>query len=307
MAAPGRGVTTPSRLEEHLQVTARRFKGLGISRRAPIASALPAGPDAITAKLAHPSFFSLPAHVSRAEYQSLLLQINPKLLLLHPGEHPARGAARSLEIPVANVLRHFEAGIFTLEVDLARPDPAPLSWKKRPRGVPIVLLAPGSAYRRLANRLEAIHPVIGIAPPSMEDLPAPHTVEHIATECVRILRRYRGHGPYALAGWRADSIVALEMARLLEEEGEKIVLVALLEFPAPAADRHFFSRRKKLIPDSHPWYGKILHLRPRRQRDSVEWRHIAPQGVVTYDAPAEMLAEPNIQLVATILAAELHQ
>jgi len=289
-------------------------------------------------KLAGANIARLAPRASRETYEKLLFEANPQLLLLHSGAHPAREAARSLEIPVANVLRHFEAGIFTLEADLALPqpvEPPPFSWKNRARGVPVVLIAPGPAYRRLANRLDATNPVVGITPPSLEHLARPHTIEHIAAECVRLLRRYRPQGPYALAGWRDDSLVALEMARLLEEGGEKVLFVAMLDasalFTAPgvSAIRRAISGAAKLFRGKHtppfdpmaealrqyhphPWFGKILHLRPSRQSASthpgiarLEWNRVAPQGFASYEAPAEMLTEPNVQLVATILAAEL--
>jgi hypothetical protein len=344
IAAPGRGALSSSRLDEHLQATVKRLKNLGIRRGACVASALPDGPDAITAamtaRLAGANFAALAPYDSREKYQSLFLETDPKLLLVHSGAHPAREAARSLGIPVANVLRHFEAGIFTLEADIvppwtASPPPTP-AWKRRARGVPVVLIAPGPAYRRLANRLDATNPVVGITPPSLEHLHLPHTIEHIAAECVRILRRYRPHGPYALAGWRIDALVALEMARLLQEQGEKVAFVAMLNASALFHDRgsnpihralssaaNFF--RSKPEPPSdllanalrqyrpQPWLGKILHLRPSGPSDSMhsdlrlDWHQIAPHGFTAYEAPSEMLAEPNVHTVATILAAELVQ
>jgi hypothetical protein len=339
ITASGRGDLSSSRLEEHLHSTLKRLKKLGIRGGACVASVLPDGPDAVTVamtvKLAGANFAPLPFRTSREKYQRLLLETDPKLLLLLSGAHPAREAARSLGIPAANVLRHFEAGIFTLEADIAPPwiAEAPLlSWKSRGHGVPVVVVAPGPACRRLANRLDATNPVVGITPPSLEHLPLPHTVEHIAAECVRILRRYRPQGPYALAGWRADGLVALEMARSLEEEGEKVIFVAMLDastlFCSPTRSRFgnitgraLFSRKSLPSPNlmaealrqyhPQPWFGKILHLSPRRQSDSgdarPEWRTIAPQGFTSYEAPAEMLTEPNVQIVATILAAELIQ
>ncbi len=342
IAAPGRGDLSSSRLEEHLHITLKRLKKLGVRRGECVASVLPDGPDAATVamavKLADANFAPLPFGASREKYLTLLLETDPKLLLLLSGAHPAREAARSLGIPVANVLRHFEAGIFTLEADIVPPwiaEVPPLSWKSRGHGVPVVLIAPGPAYRRLANRLDATNPVVGITPPSLEHLALPHTIEHIAAECVRILRGYRSRGPYALAGWRADGLVALEMARLLEEQGEKVVFVAMLDasalFSSPTHSRFgdiisraIFSRKSPPSPDSmsealrqyrpQPWLGKILHISPSGPSDSkrhgdarLEWRTIAPQGFASYEAPAEMLAEPNVQIVATILAAEMVQ
>jgi hypothetical protein len=338
ISAPGRGEASSSRLEEHLRATVKRLKKLGVLPGACVASALPEGPDAataaLTAKLAQAKFAPLPPQASREQYQALLLETDPSLLLLHSGAHPARDAARYLGIPIANVLRHFEAGVFTLEADIPEPwtPPPPLAWKKsRSRGVPVVLVAPGPAYRRLANRLDATNHVIGITPPSLEFLPLPHSIEHIAAECVRILRRYRPQGPYALAGWRADALVALEMARLLEEAGEKIIFVAMLDAAAlfyssaesglGALLRAVLHRKRTPPYDPMveairqyrpaPWFGKILHLHPKAEPDSSEallqWHQIAPHGFASYEAPAEMLAEPNVQVVATILAAELLQ
>jgi hypothetical protein len=252
--------------------------------------------------------------------------MDARLLVTHPAEKGAREAARALHIPVANVLRHFEAGVFTLEAAIAAPARAAKApaWKQL-RTMPLVLIAPSAAYRRLSARLDPNHPVIGITPPSLEHLPAPHTIEHVAAESVRMLRRYRPHGPYALAGWRAEALVALEMARLLEEEGEKVAFVAMLDAadllrpPAGPIQRVLFSLRRPKFTATcefmaaalrqyspRPWYGKVIHISPSHITD-IEWIHVAPQGLTSYSAPSEMLAEPNVEAVAQILAAELSQ
>jgi hypothetical protein len=333
MTAPGRGETHPERLKEHLRQTAKRLQQLKIQRGDRLACALPDGPDAITAALAadflEADLAKLPNKMSRQEYEALLYETNPKLLLIHSGDHPAREAARSLEIPVANVLRHFEAGIFTLEADLHLRTPHPPGWKIR--GVPLVLIAPDPAYRHLAHSMGACNPVVGITPPSLEHLPLPHTVEHIAAECIRMLRRVRPHGPYALAGRGTDSLVALEMARLLEEQGHKVIFVAMLDasalfrpFGRPLR-RAFASLtrifHRKIIPSyevmadalrqyrPRPWYGRILHIWPPEAKMHgnpwLDWRDVAPHGVTAYPAPAQMLSEPRAQTIATILASEL--
>jgi hypothetical protein len=335
--APGRGDLTLARLEEHLRSTVKRLKKLGICPGDRVASLIPEGPDAMTFRLALAAFpdAKFATLDPRGQIGSLLLKVQPKLLLLHPGEHSVRAIASDLGIPVANVLRHFEAGVFTLEAAAFLPpagEVPPLrtpSWKNR--GTPLVLIAPGLAYRRLANRLDATNPVIGITPPSLELMAQPHTIEHVAAECVRMLRRYRAHGPYALAGCRTESLVALEMARLLEEEDEQVVFVALLDasslFQSPASGvRRAFTSLKALLRNEpkpacefmaealrqyrpKPWYGKILHIRPQAEPSerlaSFEWRDIAPHGLTEFHAPAEMLVEPNVQTVAEILACHL--
>jgi hypothetical protein len=335
MTAPGRGELVAARLAEHLQATVIRLRKLGLRPGDSVASLLPEGPDAVTVRLALAAFPG--AKYAQVRHESELLETYPKLLLSHPGANPARQVASVLGIAVVNVLRHFEAGVFTLEAAVSLPRagevPPPLYPPWKSPGVPLVLIAPGSAYCQLAKRLDARNPVIGITPPSLELMALPHTIQHVAAECVRMLRRYRPHGPYALAGWRAEGLVALEMARLLEEEGEPVVFVALLDasslFQPPAGRiRRALSTLKRLKGILRnqprpfcefmeqalrqyrplPWYGKILHIRPpgepSQRQASFEWRDIAPHGLECFDAPGEMLAEPNVQTVARILASQ---
>lgn len=335
ITAAGRGDLTPVRLAEHLQATIKRLKKFGLRPGDSIASLLPEGPDAMTVRLALAAFPG--AKFAGIRHESELLAIQPKLLLLHPGEHPARAVALRLGIAVVNVLRHFEAGVFTLEAAGSLPRagevPPPPHPKWKTNGVPLVLIAPGLAYCRLAKRLDAHHPVIGITSPSLELMPLPRTIEHVAAECVRMLRRYRPHGPYALTGWRTEGLVAIEMARLLEEEGERVVFVALLDasglFVPPLhpirraiASLKGLSRKKSqpsclLMAEALrqyrplPWYGKILHIcpsaEPCQRQASYQWRDIAPHGLQCFEAPVEMLIEPNVQTVARILASQFDQ
>lgn len=332
VTAPGRGDLGPARLAEHLRVTVLRLKRLGVRPGDPVASLLPEGPDVATLRLALAAFPGAKFVTIRNE--SELVETYPRLLLSHPGGNPLRQVASILGISVVNVLRHFEAGVFTLEAAVSLPragevPPPPYPHWKSPR-VPLILIAPESAYCRLAKRLDARNPVIGITPPSLELMPQPHTIQHIAAECVRMLRRYRPHGPYALAGWRAESLVALEMARLLEEEGEKVVFVALLDasslFQPPVSrigrvlstlkgflrnePKPFCEYMEQALRQYRPlpWYGKILHIRPRGEpsprRALFQWRDIAPHGLECFDTPGEMLAEPSVQTVARILASQ---
>ncbi|HVP00810.1 MAG TPA: thioesterase domain-containing protein [Bryobacteraceae bacterium] len=331
LAEAGRQPPTPERLAEHLWATRERLKAFGIRTGDSVVSLLPGGPDEDTARMAVEAslarFVPLTDGGSRRKFISRLSEIRAKLLLLHPGPHPSREAAFSLGIPVADVLRHFEAGVFTLEA--AVPSPS-VHERRASDAVPLVLIAPGAAYSRLSAHLDPEHPVIGITPPTLEHMPPPHTIEHIAAHCVRILQRCRAHGPYALAGWQAEGLVALEMARLIEEEGEKVSFVAMLDAtdlfcPPRSLVRRAVSRvvRRKLTPSCeplagalrryrpYPWCGKIIHLAPAGQPEPrpawFEWDRIAPHGLTSHFAPAEMLTEPNVRIVAAILATEMER
>ena len=101
-------------------------------------------------------------------------------------------------------------------------------------GVPLVFIFPGTEYLSLVRSLGPDHDVLGIRDIGMEALPSPHSldfhsIDQIASECVTRLRRHVPNGPYALAGWCASAIVALEVGRQLEEKGEEVAFVALLD------------------------------------------------------------------------------
>jgi acyl-CoA synthetase (AMP-forming)/AMP-acid ligase II/thioesterase domain-containing protein len=119
-------------------------------------------------------------------------------------------------------------------------------------GVPLVLVAPGLECRDLARHLGGERPVLGIRVPFLEQEPPGRTIEQIAAACVEALRRYRPDGPYALAGWCGAGIVALEMARQLEQSGAPVSFVAL------------FDAREILAPQSIA--KKVAHLASRTAR-----------------------------------------
>src|SRR6266404_6378318 len=117
--APDRSPLTFGRLATHLHETGALLRRSGIGPADRVVSVLPHGPDAATAALAVSSvaaFAPLDPDMGRSEYTSLFLRLIPKVLLAPAGvPHPAKDAARSLRIPVLEVNRHYEAGVFTLD------------------------------------------------------------------------------------------------------------------------------------------------------------------------------------------------
>jgi thioesterase domain-containing protein len=66
----------------------------------------------------------------------------------------------------------------------------------------------------------------------------PHTrVEEMAADYVRAIRAARESGPYVLGGWSMGGLVAFEMARQLQRQGQQVALVALFDSIAPDAAR----------------------------------------------------------------------
>ncbi len=85
-------------------------------------------------------------------------------------------------------------------------------------------------YRNLALRLEPGHPVYGIQPETnARGEYAQTTIRDWAAAHIRTLRRVQPHGPYHIAGLCAGGVIAVEMARQLQEAGEQTAYVGILD------------------------------------------------------------------------------
>src|SRR5260370_23848451 len=118
---PDRSVLTFGHLWIQVQTIGERLHSLGVQRGDKVASVLPNGPDAATALLSvAPVATFVPLHPDgrQPEYDTLFLELTPRILLVPEGAaavHPAAHAARGLAVPVIEVVSGKAAGVFTLE------------------------------------------------------------------------------------------------------------------------------------------------------------------------------------------------
>jgi thioesterase domain-containing protein len=72
----------------------------------------------------------------------------------------------------------------------------------------------------------------------MEDGQVPYTqVIDMAKFYINALQTHQPHGPYQLAGWSFGGLVAFEMARLLQQQGESVSRLALLDAAVPSVPK----------------------------------------------------------------------
>ena len=91
-------------------------------------------------------------------------------------------------------------------------------------------------YRNLAMRMAPGHAVYGLSPYSLEGVPMAQTrIADMAAYQVGKVRSVQPRGPYLLAGMCAGGVIAYEMARQLQAQGERVALVGLLDAADPAA------------------------------------------------------------------------
>lgn len=86
----------------------------------------------------------------------------------------------------------------------------------------------GFFARNIAQKLDAERPFYAIHPHGLLGDEPPNTIAEMAHDRLAIVRKIQPHGPYLLGGYCNGALIAYEMACLLEAEGEKVQVVAML-------------------------------------------------------------------------------
>ncbi|MBB1242297.1 amino acid adenylation domain-containing protein [Streptomyces durbertensis] len=85
-------------------------------------------------------------------------------------------------------------------------------------------------YSGFLRHLEPERPVYGLQAHGLRDASqAPASIEEMAAAYVAEMRKAQPSGPYHLLGWSSGGVVAHAIAALLQEEGEEVGLLAVLD------------------------------------------------------------------------------
>ncbi|UNN04173.1 thioesterase domain-containing protein [Rhodococcus opacus] len=86
------------------------------------------------------------------------------------------------------------------------------------------------SYAGLGRELTQDRPIYGLQSPALtEDEPHLETITDFAARYVREIRSIQPHGPYHLVGWSLGGVIAHEMAVQLQDAGEEVRLLGLLD------------------------------------------------------------------------------
>ncbi|MCC5969956.1 MAG: KR domain-containing protein [Pararhodobacter sp.] len=119
--------------------------------------------------------------------------------------------------------------------------------------------------RHLASLLGADRPFYGVqARGLMGDQPPHDTLKDAARDYLAEVRQVQPHGPYLLGGFSGGGLTALEMAWALQEAGEEVSLLVLLDTPLPL--RPELTRQDKALI-------KLAELRRKGPGYLREWWH----------------------------------
>ena len=136
----------------------------------------------------------------------------------------------------------FQGATIEYLAGLLRQDPRSLSWPTlieiQTGGTKPPLFCVSTpnlnalGYRSLARYLGPDQPVFGLQAQYPEDLDGEHSraaVDQLATEYLEALRAVRPTGPYQFVGLCRGAHIAYEMARRLEQEGQEVALLGILD------------------------------------------------------------------------------
>jgi thioesterase domain-containing protein len=148
----------------------------------------------------------------------------------------ARLAAR-LQVPVRQIFETpTPAGLasFTSAPVLSGLPTCVIPLQSNGIGTPFFCVAPAGGsplcYVALARALGEDRPFLGFQSPGLMGAMEPlRTVPEIATFQIAQMRQVQSRGPYLIGGWSFGGTVAFEMARQLNEAGERVALLALLD------------------------------------------------------------------------------
>lgn len=135
---------------------------------------------------------------------------------------------------VANVIRSEReqtGGSCLVPLTPATPEARPPFFCIAPAGGNVL------CYLELAGELGADQPFYALESPALAKDGADLGVEELAALYREEIRKVQPHGPYYLGGWSFGGIVAFELARQLQAEGEQTALLALIDASLPREDR----------------------------------------------------------------------
>ena len=127
----------------------------------------------------------------------------------------------------------------------------------------------GSAFYciPLAHALGSEQPFYALHPYRFDNQLVPPTFEEIAATHVETLRTVQPNGPYLLGGFCGGGLVAYEVARQLQAQGDKVNFLVLMD-PTPVA----YLKTRRIIINR---VGSLLRLSEERQLTCFLWsRHM---------------------------------
>ena len=115
-------------------------------------------------------------------------------------------------------------------------------------------------YAGLMRELEAQRPIYGLQAPGVaHDVPYAGSIEEMADDYVNAIQRIQPQGPYHLLGWSFGGVVAYAMACRLQQMGERVALLGIMDsYPSTDERQSSPMTEEKLMKEIVPMLGLDL-------------------------------------------------
>ena len=113
-------------------------------------------------------------------------------------------------------------------------------------------------YAALAHYLGPDQPFYGLEAPRLDDMSGYFiSIESLAAHYIEVVQGVKPHGPYMLGGWSFGGVVAFEMARQLNRQGEHVALLTLFDTWTP--------RSHRILPDDAHLLYELIRNQARKR------------------------------------------
>jgi len=115
-------------------------------------------------------------------------------------------------------------------------------------------------YARMARYLGLDQPMYGLKARGVDGVQPPHdTVEAMVADYLQEVRAFQPQGPYLIVGECVGGIIAFEMARELQAQGQQVGLLALLDCRCPKPSSYLNYRWRKAKERTRArWQASVL-------------------------------------------------
>ena len=148
-------------------------------------------------------------------------------------------------------------------------------------------------WARFAHLLGPEQPFYALQRPDLDGRDVVHhTVEALATDCIKEMRMVQPAGPYLVGGHCFGGAVAVEIAQQLQAAGEEIAEIVLIDAyrPASLANQPLVQRQLQL-QQAYFWLRKNYYYHGGWERlaqlPTKIWRRIRPAAVTVQSAAAQ--------------------
>lgn len=135
---------------------------------------------------------------------------------------------------------------------------------------PLFLIHDGNGeillYRNLANYLKPERTVYGVQPYRKDGYPILHTrIPDMAAYYVKHIRSVQPEGPYLLSGLCAGGILAFEVARQLQQQGQTVAMVGIIDAADVKATKRMGRIAGERLSSFSKTFGEGQHMQPHQR------------------------------------------